>query len=66
MKLFKKGETYSWDFNKFYFFTESEKCSILNALKEQVEIFSKVEDFNVKGGMCDMDRNLIKELEQCL
>ncbi len=66
MRFFNKEKTYSWDFNRFHFFTESEKCSILNALKQQVKIFSKVECFDIVGGMCEMDRNLIKELEQCL
>ncbi len=52
--------------NRFHLFTESEKCSILEALEEQMEVYSYIHDFNVKGGINEMIRNLIKELKDAL
>ena len=66
MKFYKESGMYSWDFDRFHFFTESEKCFILETMKDAVEIYKGIPDFNVEGGLVEMVEYLIKEVEKSL
>ena len=51
---------------RFKSFTESEKCSILDALKDHKEKYKFIEKPNEKGGLIEMIDNLIKEVDKSL
>lgn len=52
--------------NRFNTFTESEKCSILDALKDHKEKYRFVELPDMKGGLIEMIDNLINEVNKSL
>jgi len=53
--------------DRFYLFTESEKCSILESLENDVEPWRFIEkQNNITGGVTPMLDGMIKELEESL
>ena len=66
MKLYKKGDTYSWEIDRFHFFTESERSAIWDGLKEQRKRWQHLEAEDITGGVVEMYDNLIKEIEKSM
>jgi len=66
LRLFTLDKGYFWDIDRFRFFTESEKCAISDALKLVLRTTEKVDAFNIKGGMNEMMKNMIDEVDKSL
>ncbi|HEC40676.1 hypothetical protein LCGC14_0223100 [marine sediment metagenome] len=66
MKLYSKSGNYIWEFDRFHFFTESEKSSLSAALEFLLKRFKNIDDFNEEGGMNEMIKNMMNELDKSL
>ena len=66
MRFYNENKMYFWEIDRFSLFTESEKCSILEGLRYQLQIWEFVEDPDTEGGIVSMLDILIKEVEKSL
>lgn len=64
MRFFSKSGQYFWDIDRFHLFTESEKCSFLEALTSNHNIWKYVDKSD--DGITGMLSELIKEVEESL
>ena len=65
MRFYSEGGMYFWDVDRFHLFTESEKCSLLEGLRYEYNLWNIITP-REEGGVADMLNDLIKELEESL
>ena len=65
MKFYaERSNQYFWEIDRFMFFTESEKCSIFDALKEQYGLWKGIDE--EKNGIASMLKDLLDELDKVI
>jgi hypothetical protein len=55
---------YIFDIDRFMFFTESEKCSLFEGLKDQYNAWKCIDKGS--GGMTDMLKRMLDELDEVI
>ena len=64
MRFYNKEKTYFWDIDRFHLLTESEKCALLQGIRDLHEIWKEIDESAT--GMTYMLFSLIEELEESI